>query len=202
MESLEWKNMLALVAPLVPVSEDKLEIRTEAEALVPGDSIVVTTKIGRTMIAGIVTDVTNGVVTIRSEQDRIRSFPSELYNFLKVTTTEDKNGLEEINIGRQGTIVAPVPDAPPIDAGINPQPPDLFKMGPLPITHPGTSDDTRESIKIVSKYIAGDRRWANEVWMDLTTMGVARTMRKHSIGADSMANIVAELKLAKLYAEE
>lgn len=201
MEPVDWAKMLALIATPA-IQEDRLEIRTEAEALQPGDQVVVTTKVGRTMISGVVTSVDNSTVTIRSEQDRIRSFPADLYNFLKVTIPEDKNEIDEVHLGRPVSAPEPGSAVPAHAAGMKDSPVQIADLGPLPITHPGTQDDTRPAIKIISKYISGDARWANEIWSDMTSIGAVRSMRKHSIGADTMGNIVADLKLNKLYSEE
>jgi hypothetical protein len=188
-ESIDWVRVLELVKPANPaISEDNLEIKTEATDLQPGDHIVVTTKIGRTMISGVVTSVVNGAVTIRSEHDRLRSFPAELYNFLKVTTQEDA-GLEEVHLGRSRP--EPAAAEPEYDSSIR-----IRDLGPTPIINPEPSS---KPVEIISKYLVGDVRWASEIWSDLNSIGAVRTMRKHQIGGDSMSNILADLSLHKLW---
>jgi hypothetical protein len=190
---VSWKAALGVMS-ILPVSEDRLEIRTEAQALQPGDQVVVTTKVGRTMMSGVVASVAEGTVTLRCEHDRLRAYPSDLYNFLKVTTQESKNEIDEVNLGR----TVPHPETKPA-TGMRDSAIQVADTGPTPILAPGTADDNRPAIKIISKYIVGDVRWANEIWSDMTSIGKVRTMRKHSLGADTMGQILADLALNKIY---
>ena len=186
-ESLDADNIRAalvlLQRPSGP-SSDALEIKTESAKLKPGDRVVVVTKTGRTMASGTVYEASDAQVTLTMEQGRHRTFPSDLYSFLKVVVRDDQS-MPDIEEDED----ADVSDMRPRIVNT----PDMSNMGPLPIDHSGSRDAATQAVEFIFG-ILGDRRLAHEVFTDMTSRGSEWAAYRHRIPADTMNKIVAILR--------
>lgn len=93
---IDWRAAAAMLSE--SVSEDRLDVKVEASEVSVGDSVVIATKLGRTMGTGRVTEVSDRVITVMSSNhgiDSVRTYDVSLYTFFAQKTDESRSSLDE-----------------------------------------------------------------------------------------------------------
>lgn len=184
-EDMKWLALAEIVAPVVRGGRGKV---VPPEKLEQGDIVMVTTKRGKAMISGSFVLYAAGEVTIRSEYDRLRTFPPELYDFALLQAAKESG---EPVAESEGPDKGPDADVgySPSDRFFRKPQADMNMLGPFPILHSGVDDEGYWQVKRIAQ-IVGDRWAASAIWQDIQLMGEVRAMERNMLSYDMMSRIV------------